>query len=106
MEIAKHSWTKMNYQFTRFLALRTILDYNSVLPNASLVSLDKSKRIGTDVLLTYLLHPGTAIYAGYSDTYENVNFNPLLNPALRRTQFPDTNTGRQVFVKVSYLLRY
>lgn len=98
--------TKVNYQFTRFLGLRTILDYRGVLPNTSLVALDRSKLIGADVLMTYLLHPGTAVYAGYSDIYENVNFNPLQNPALQRTQFPDTNTGRQLFVKVSYLFRY
>jgi hypothetical protein len=98
--------TKMNYQFTRFLALRAILDYNSVLPNPALVSLEKSKLMNADVLLTYLLHPGTAVYVGYSDTYENLAFNPSLSPTLQRTQFPDTNTGRQVFVKISYLLRY
>jgi len=98
--------TKVNYQFTRFLGLRTILDYRGVLPNTSLVALDRSKYLGADVLLTYLLHPGTAVYAGYSDIYENVNFNPLQNPALQRTQFPDTNTGRQLFVKVSYMFRY
>lgn len=98
--------TKMNYQFTRFLGLRTILDYRGVLPNTSLVALDRSKYIGADVLLTYLLHPGTAVYAGYSDIYENVSFNSQLNPALQRTQFPDTNTGRQLFVKVSYMFRY
>jgi hypothetical protein len=98
--------TKMNYQFTRFLGLRTILDYRSVLPNTQLVSLDRSKSVGADVLLTYLLHPGTAIYAGYSDSYENVHFDSLQSPPLQRTQFPDTNTGRQVFVKISYLFRY
>ncbi len=98
--------TKVNYQFTRELSLRTILDYNAVLPNPTLVALDKSKRIGVDILLTYLLHPGTAFYLGYSDGYENVAFNALQNPALRRTQFPATSTGRQVFAKVSYLFRY
>jgi hypothetical protein len=98
--------TKANYQFTRALALRTIVDYNGVLPNTSLISLEKNKRIGVDVLLSYLLHPGTAFYVGYSDAYENVSFDPLQNPAFRRTQFPGTNTGRQVFAKLSYLLRY
>jgi hypothetical protein len=98
--------TKVNYQFTRALALRTIVDYNGVLPNTSLVSLEKSKRIGADILLSYLIHPGTAFYAGYSDTYENVAFNPLLNPAFQHTQFPNTNTGRLLFVKMSYLFRY
>jgi len=98
--------TKVNYQFTRELSLRTILDYNAVLPNPSLVALEKSKRIGADILLTYLLHPGTAFYLGYSDGYENLAFDPKANPALRRTQSPDTSTGRQVFVKISYLFRY
>lgn len=98
--------TKVNYQFTRFLALRAILDYNSVLPNPSLVSLVKSKLMNADVLATYLLHPGTAVYVGYSDAYENLVYNANLNPTLQRTQFPGTNTGRQVFVKISYMLRY
>ena len=43
---------------------------------------------------------------GYSDIYENVSFNPVQNPTLQRTQFPDRNTGRQLFVKISYLFRY
>jgi hypothetical protein len=98
--------SKVNYQFSRELSLRAILDYNSVLPNSRLVSLDRSKRLGADVLLTYLLHPGTALYIGYTNVHENVAFDPLLSPALQRTEFPDTTTGRQVFIKLSYLLRY
>jgi hypothetical protein len=98
--------SKVNYQFSRELSLRAIFDYNGVLPNATMVSLDKSKRFGADVLLTYLLHPGTALYIGYSNVRENLAFDPMLSPALRRTAFPDTTTGRQVFVKLSYLLRY
>jgi len=98
--------SKVNYQFSREFSLRAIFDYNGVLPNSTLVSLDKSKRLGADVLLTYLLHPGTALYIGYSNVRENVAFDPLLSPALQRTAFPDTTTGRQVFIKLSYLLRY
>jgi hypothetical protein len=98
--------SKVNYQFSRELSLRAILDYNSVLPNSRLVSLDNSKRLGADVLLTYLLHPGTALYVGYTNVHENVAFDPLMSPALQRTEFPDTTTGRQVFIKLSYLLRY
>ena len=98
--------SKVNYQFSRELSLRAIFDYNGVLPNASLVSLDRSKRLGADVLLTYLLHPGTALYAGYSDIRENLAFNPLLSSPLQRTALPNTTTGRQVFIKLSYLFRY
>lgn len=99
--------SKVNYQFTRALSLRAILDYNALLPNPALVSIsDSSKRIGTDLLLTYFLHPGTALYVGYNNTFENAAFDPLQSPAYRHTQFPDTTTGRQFFVKLSYLLRY
>jgi hypothetical protein len=97
--------TKANYQFSRSLSLRAIVDYHGVLPNTSLVSLEKNKRVGADLLLTYLLHPGTALYAGYSDGYENVAWNAGTN-TLQRRDFPGTSTGRQVFVKVSYLFRY
>ncbi|MCL4401613.1 MAG: hypothetical protein M1436_02965, partial [Acidobacteria bacterium] len=98
--------SKVNYQFSRALSLRAIFDYNGVLPNASLVSLDPGRRAGADVLLTYFLHPGTALYMGYSNALENVIFDPMQSPALRRTQFPDTSTGSQVFVKLSYLFRF
>lgn len=52
-----------------------------------------------------MLHPGTALHAGYTDNYENLHFDPLEAPSLRRNGFPDTSVGRQVFVKLSYLLR-
>jgi hypothetical protein len=98
--------SKVNYQFTRELSLRAIVDYNGVLPNPAMVSLDRSKTVRYDLLLTYMLHPGTALYLGYTDGYENWRFDPT-QPLLRqRTGFPDTMTGRQVFVKLSYLVRY
>ena len=98
--------SKVNYQFSRELSLRAIVDYNGVLPQASLVSLERTKRLGYDLLLTYLLHPGTAVYVGYTDIYENLMFDPSRPPYLRLSGFPDMNTGRQVFVKLSYLFRF
>ena len=98
--------SKLNYQFTRRLSLRFIFDYNSVLPNTSLVDLEKEKRIGLDALFTYMVNPGTALYAGYTDLYENYRLNPLLSPELERIPNPTLNTGRQFFIKLSYLLRF
>jgi hypothetical protein len=97
--------SKANYQFNRELSLRVIVDYNAVLPSAALIALDRTKRVGYDILLTYLLHPGTALYAGYTDIYQNYLLDPLHPPNLSLTRFPDMNTGRQVFVKLSYQLR-
>ena len=62
--------SRATYQFTRELSLRLILDYNGVLQNPALISLDRQKRVTGDVLLTYLLHPGTAFYIGYTDRLE------------------------------------
>ena len=101
-----HIWrTKANYQFTREFALRAIVDYNAVLPNDALVMLERQKRLGLDVLFTYMLHPGTALHIGYTDNYENLRYDPAVSPLVQRGSFPDTNVGRQIFAKFSYLFR-
>jgi len=96
--------TRVNYQFTREFSARAIVDYNGIWANASLVTLDPHRALTTDVLFTYLLHPGTAVYIGFTDGYQNV---ALDDPAgLRITRRPTTSTGRQIFVKTSYLLKF
>ncbi len=98
--------SKLNYQVTRELSLRLIVDYSSVLPNARLVALERAKRLTGDILATYLVNPGTALYVGYVDRYENLAIDATTPPVLRRTVPPTTSSGRQFFVKLSYLLRY
>jgi hypothetical protein len=98
--------SKINYQFTRELSLRAILDYDAVLPNESLIATDRAKRFNADFLVTYLVHPGTALYAGYNSGLENLAVAPTLPPTLLRTNSPATVTGRQFFVKLSYQLRF
>jgi len=95
--------SRANYQFTRELSLRAILDYNAVLPDPSLVALDRTKHLTMDLLLTYLTHPGTAIYVGYTDGYDSVQLGPSGIVPIRN---PTTSTGRQFFVKTSYLFRF
>lgn len=97
---------KVNHQFTRELSLRLILDYAAVLPNPSLVRAEREKRVGVDILLTYLANPWTALYVGYTDRLENILFDPDAPMDLRRTGAPTRSTGRQIFVKFSYLLRF
>ena len=100
--------SKVNYQFTRALSLRGILDYNSVLPDTSLVALDRRKHLTADLLLTYLVHPGTALYVGYTDGYDNLRPQPGdagVGPLIL-SGAPTVSTGRQVFVKSSYLFRF
>ncbi len=98
--------SRVNYQFTRELSLRVILDYNGVLQNPALINLPRQKTITGDVLLTYLLHPGTAVYLGYTDRLENLALFPGPPAEVGRIGFPSTTTGRQFFAKISYQFRF
>ena len=106
--------SKLNYQFTKELSLRLILDYNGTIANSNLVDLQRNlggddnapfaptKQFTTDILLTYLLHPGTAVYLGYNNGYNDLNLRSSTPPL----GGPINSTSRLFFVKVSYLLRY
>ena len=79
-------------------------------------SLQTTKNMNFDVLFTYLLHPGTAVYVGYNSNLENVDPGLCVHqpgseqcdpngPGLLRTPNGYINDGRLFFVKVSYLFR-
>jgi Domain of unknown function (DUF5916) len=111
--IARSQW---NYQFTRALSLRAILQYNGLLANPTYSSLQTTKDFSMDFLITYLIHPGTAVYVGYNSNLENlipglcvpapggaVGCDPNGSGLVRSNGF--INDGRVFFVKVSYLFR-
>jgi hypothetical protein len=58
------------------------------------------------VLLTYLVHPGTALYFGYNNRRENLAADPAAPSALRRFGGPDYETARQFYLKLSYLIPF
>ncbi len=106
--------TKINYQFTRSFSARAIIEYDTTLANPAETSLRRTKQVGTQVLLTWLPHPGTAIYLGYNDDLQNLDralcartstgtCNPNGTPP-RAPQY--LNDGRQIFLKASYLFRF
>ena len=96
--------SRVNYQVSRELSFRGILDYNGVLANPLLVDLQRTKHLTADLLMTYLVNPGTAVYIGYTDGYDNVAVDPQGVRGFIRN--PTTSTGRQFFVKTSYLFRF
>jgi hypothetical protein len=65
--------TKLNYQFTRAFSARVIVEYDSVLVNPLETSLLRTKQVSTEALLTWLPHPGTAIYLGYNNDIQNID---------------------------------
>src|SRR6267154_666145 len=108
---------KLNYQFTKELSLRLILDYNATIANAQLLDVQTNlggvdggpfaptKLFTTDVLLTYLLHPGTAVYAGYNNGFTDLSLASVADGIGPRGS-PANTTNRLFFVKLSYLFRY
>jgi hypothetical protein len=107
--------SKWNWQFTPQLSFRMILQYNSVLANTPgntflpYTFLPTSKQFNADFLITYLVHPGTAIYVGYNSDLQNLNVIPRVGPipgGVFNTRNGYINDSRQFFVKVSYLFRF
>ena len=109
--------SKWNWQFNRELSLRVILQYNATLTrNSPSVSanlfpytyLPTSKQFNTDILVTYLLHPGTALYVGYNTDQQNLDPSLQIDPVLPGVHHGTRliNDGRLFFVKVSYLFRF
>ena len=79
---------KSNWQFTPQLSLRLILQYNALLAGTPGVGspytyLSTSRQFNADFLMTYLVHPGTAIYVGYNSDLQNLNVVPG-GPSIRR----------------------
>ncbi len=106
--------TKINWQFTPQLSARVILQYNALLAGTPGVGspytyLPTSKEFNADFLITYLLHPGTAIYLGYNSDLKNLNVVPMTPTTpgyVTNTARGYLNDSRQFFVKVSYLFRF
>jgi hypothetical protein len=111
--IIRSQW---NYQFTRALSLRAITQYNGLLANPTYSSLQTTKDLSFNFLITYLVHPGTAVYVGYNSNLENL-IPSLCLPVAGQSMGCDPNgiglvrsnrlinDGRVFFVKVSYLFR-
>jgi len=67
-------------------------------------AVEYAKTLAGDILLTYLLHPGTALYVGYSNLLENYNLLALGQAArLERSRAGLISTAAGLFVKFSYL---
>jgi len=109
--------TKLNYQFTRAWSARIIAEYDSTLANPLETSLERTKRIQTQALLTWLPHPGTVIYVGWNNDLQNYNHTLCTLLPAGSSQCDPTqpilprgpgylNDGRQFFIKGSYLFRF
>jgi hypothetical protein len=87
--------SRSTYQFSRNTFARLRLDYSTL-----------AHRMAPQLVVGWTPSPGTAIYAGYSDTLGVNNRNPYLalSDPLSREQGIHSN-GRTFFIKASYLFK-
>lgn len=106
--------SKWNWQFTPKLSARVILQYNALLAGTPGVGspytyLPTQRQFNADFLITYLVHPGTAIYVGYNSDLQNLNVfraTPTTPGYVTNIANGYINDSRQFFVKVSYMFRF
>jgi hypothetical protein len=97
---------KANWQFTRRLSTRAIVQYTTLLGNPELTSLEDDKNLNLDLLLTYLVNPWTALYIGYNNNQRNIELIPTGEGAeLIRTDRLNDDSW-QFFVKFSYFFSF
>ena len=84
--------TRTTYQFTKALALRAIVQYDS-----------QQHRVLTDFLGSYEPHPGTVVYIGYGSLYEQQHYQ---DEEWVNGEGNYLTTRRGIFLKASYLYRF
>ncbi|HEY1265352.1 MAG TPA: DUF5916 domain-containing protein [Terriglobales bacterium] len=93
--------SQWNWQLNRELSVRIIGQYSAVLTSPLLTATPTSRGLNADFLISYLVHPGTALYVGYNSNLSKPG--PAIAP-FDSERF--ANDGRQFFVKLSYLFRF
>lgn len=108
--------TRWNYQMDKAWSLNFIGEYLATLPNSAYTGLANNKDVFGDVLLTFLPHPGTAFYIGFTTDYVNLNADLCTRgpdglcsssaPILPRTDSSMLNDQRILYVKINHLFRF
>jgi hypothetical protein len=98
--------SKVSWQFTREWSARTIIQYNTLLANPELTSLETDRNLNLDFLVTYLVNPWTALYFGYNNNQKNIAIVPYEDGSelVRTTGLNDDSW--QFFVKFSYFFSF
>jgi hypothetical protein len=97
------SQVRLNWQFTRELSLRAIVQHERTDPNPLQTRISDRENWNYDLLLTYRVNPWTAVYLGYNTNRQNLALEEHDN--MRRIVRTDDleKDSEQLLLKVSYL---
>ena len=97
--------TRWNYQFTKEMSLRVILQHEDTKPT-ELSRLARDEKLNVDVLFRYVLNPWSALYVGFNNNESNLQLVENEDGTTELVRSEDlARDGRQLFVKFSYLLQ-
>ena len=98
--------TRWNYQFTKEMSLRVILQHEDTKPNPALSRLTRDENLNLDVLFRYVLNPWSALYVGFNNNESNLQLVENEDGTTELVRSEElARDGRQLFVKFSYLLQ-
>jgi hypothetical protein len=98
--------TRWNYQFTKEMSLRVILQHENTKPNSELSRLTREENLNLDVLFRYVLNPWSALYVGFNNNESNLQIVENEDGGTELVRSEDlARDGQQIFVKFSYLLQ-
>jgi hypothetical protein len=97
---------KTNWQFSRPLSARLIVQYDAVLANPQLTELEKRRNLNFDLLVTYQVNPWTALYLGYNSNLRNRYLLAREDDSILVPWPRLANDSWQLFLKLSYYLSF
>ena len=97
---------RLSWQPSPRLTLRSILQYDEVVSDPELATLETKKNLNVDLLLTYLVNPWTAVYVGYNNNQNSFRLVPDGSDSTLEPGYPLGPESWQFFLKISYLLRF
>jgi hypothetical protein len=98
--------SRWNYQFTKEMSLRVIVQHEDTKPNPALSRLARDENLNVDVLFRYVLNPWSALYVGFNNNESNLQLVENEDGTTELVRGEDlARDGRQLFVKFSYLLQ-
>jgi len=96
--------TRWNYQFTKEMSLRVIVQQEDTKPTPGLTRLTREENLNVDVLFRYVLNPWSALYVGFNNNESNLQLVENEDGTTELVRSEDlARDGRQLFVKFSYL---
>ncbi len=97
---------KTNWQFSRPLSARLIVQYDAVLANQEFTELETRRNLNFDMLVTYQVNPWTAFYLGYNSNLRNRYLLAREADSILVPWSSLASDSWQLFFKVSYFLSF